>query len=273
MSTSNVLHHQVIRHKDPSAPWVTLVHGFGGNSKIWYKQVDEFKDHFNIISIDLPGHHPNQFIKEWEESYSFDLVAKLIIDVLDKYKITKSHFIGISLGSVIIHQLIKLYPNRVITSVLGGVVIRFNKLSKILLFYGNILKKFLPYIWIYQLFAHIMMPKKNHKLSRSIFIREAKKLGKKSFFKWFEIISNVEKTSKNINKSLVPKLYISGTEDHLFIDSLREHVKSDENADLIELPDCGHVCNIEKSSEFNKHTITYIKGASHLPNYVEMRTS
>ena len=42
--------------KDKSAPWVTFIHGAGGSSSIWYKQVRDFKSDYNVLLIDLRGH-------------------------------------------------------------------------------------------------------------------------------------------------------------------------------------------------------------------------
>ena len=39
-----------------SDQWVTFVHGAGGSSSIWYRQIKEFKKHFNVILLDLRGH-------------------------------------------------------------------------------------------------------------------------------------------------------------------------------------------------------------------------
>jgi pimeloyl-ACP methyl ester carboxylesterase len=36
--------------------WVTFIHGAGGSSSIWYKQLRDFKRHFNVLLIDLRGH-------------------------------------------------------------------------------------------------------------------------------------------------------------------------------------------------------------------------
>ena len=254
------MHHQIYSNKtNPSAQWIVLLHGIGGNSKIWYKQLKYLKKQFNVLAIDLPGHFPNPEIEEWNNDYSFNQCADMIIDVLDKHVISKAHFMGISLGSVIIHNLIKRYEMRVETAVLGGMILRFNSFSKSLLFLGGMLKRFVPYMWLYTLFAHIMMPKNNHKQSRSMFIKEARKMWKESFYKWYELTKEVKATSIDIEKSTVPRLYISGSEDHLFIKEIKKHLPNDPNGRLIELDDCGHVCNMEKSEEFNHYAVAFLK--------------
>ena len=40
----------------PDAEWVTFIHGAGGSSGIWFKQIRAFQKHFNVLLIDLRGH-------------------------------------------------------------------------------------------------------------------------------------------------------------------------------------------------------------------------
>ena len=39
----------------PERAWVVFVHGAGGSSSIWYKQIRDFREHFNVLLIDLRG--------------------------------------------------------------------------------------------------------------------------------------------------------------------------------------------------------------------------
>ena len=42
--------------REAGRDWVVFVHGAGGSSSIWYKQVRDFREHFNVLLIDLRGH-------------------------------------------------------------------------------------------------------------------------------------------------------------------------------------------------------------------------
>ena len=39
-----------------STNWVTFVHGAGGSSSIWFKQIRYFQKDFNVLLLDLRGH-------------------------------------------------------------------------------------------------------------------------------------------------------------------------------------------------------------------------
>ena len=42
--------------KDEKCDWLVFIHGFGGSTKMWKRQIDSFKDKFNLLILDLPGH-------------------------------------------------------------------------------------------------------------------------------------------------------------------------------------------------------------------------
>ena len=69
-----------------SKEWVTFVHGAGGSSSIWYKQIRDYKKHFNVLLLDLRGHGKSKYsIKNiFETRYTFSSIANDIIEVLKK---------------------------------------------------------------------------------------------------------------------------------------------------------------------------------------------
>ena len=181
-----MLAHSIYKHKE-STDWVTFVHGAGGSSTIWFKQIREFKKHFNVLVLDLRGHgrSKNHLKTLFEKKYTFKSIAHDILEVLDYLKIESSHFVGISLGTIIIRQLAEEFPERIVSMVMGGAVVKMNFKGNFLIKIGNLFKHLLPYLLLYKIFAFAIMPKQIHKESRSLFIQEAKKLYQSEFIKWF----------------------------------------------------------------------------------------
>jgi pimeloyl-ACP methyl ester carboxylesterase len=68
-----------------------------------------------------------------------------------------------------------------------------------------------------------------------------------------------EDTYKNLKEKTchIPKLYISGTDDHIFIQYLIKDVSKDKSAKIELIEKCGHVCNIERADEFNKLSMQF----------------
>ncbi|RPF56112.1 alpha/beta fold hydrolase [Aquisalibacillus elongatus] len=239
---------------------LVLIHGLGGNSNIFYKQLKSFKRHYNVITVELPGHGNSPDINSYTEDFSSQLAAQEVIKTLDSIGIHKAHFVGVSLGTIIIHDILKSAPEKVQSAILAGTVTRFTPFSKFLLALGTMVKDFTPYMWIYRLFARIMMPRSNHKESRLTFVKEAMKMKRTNFLGWYDLCHKIEKSIEHVHHFApdTPKLYVSGNEDHLFLNPLTKDIKKDLNAKLVVINSCGHVCNIEKAKQFNEISLEFL---------------
>ena len=246
-----------------SKPWVTFVHGAGGSSSIWFKQIREFSKHFNVLMLDLRGHGKSKrsFLNAFKKKYTFTSLAQDIVDVLDKEKIKSSHFVGISLGTILIRQIAETYPKRIKSMVMAGAIMKLNVRSQILMRFGNLFKSIVPYLWIYRLFAYIIMPKKNHKESRLLFVREAKKLYKKEFMRWYKLTSDLNPLLKLFRQIdiKIPTLYLMGREDYMFLPSIKQISKSQRLSQLSVVENSGHVVNVDQPIEFNNRAISFIR--------------
>ncbi len=246
-----------------SKPWITFVHGAGGSSTIWFKQIKTFSKHYNVLLIDLRGHGNSKkgSPQNYKSKYTFKSVSKDVVDVLDHENIRESHFAGISLGTIIIRQIAEDYPQRVKSMIMGGAIMKLNFRSQILMRLGIIFKSLLPYLMLYKLFAFIIMPKKSHKQSRNLFVREAKKLYRQEFLRWFRLTAEINPLLKLFRSAEVPipTMYIMGEEDYIFLPTIKQLVKKNKkHSNLVVIPNCGHVVNIEKPEIFNKTTINFI---------------
>lgn len=254
--------HYIKYDLSPSADWVTFIHGAGGSSAIWYKQIKHFSAHFNVLLIDLRGHGKSKKVEyQLFGRYTFKNISLDVVEVLDYLKISKSHFIGISLGTIIIRELSEHFPHKVKSMVLAGAVMRLNLKGQLLMKIGVLMKTVLPYLLLYKIFAFVILPRKTHSESRNLFINEAKKLYQKEFQRWFALVAEVNPLLRffRINDSGISTLYIMGSEDHMFLPSIRKLVSSHKSAKLKVLSNCGHVVNIDKPSEFNEEALQFLK--------------
>lgn len=247
---------------DDSVEWVTFIHGAGGSSSIWYKQLRDFKKEYNVLLIDLRGHGKSKNkIYEQLRYYTFDVISDEVIEVLDFLKIKQTHFVGISLGTIVIREIAERFPKRVKSMIMGGAVMKLNVKGQILMRLGFLLKSIIPYILLYKLFAVVIMPSKTHRESRNLFITEAKKLYQNEFKRWFSLVSYVNPLLKlfRIKDSGIPTLYIMGAEDHMFLPSISKLVENHTSSTLYIIPECGHVVNVDKPIIFNNQVLNFIQ--------------
>ncbi len=252
-----------ITHLNPgSHTWVTFVHGAGGSSSVWYKQVKEFKEHFNVLLLDLRGHGDSRpsLVNTFDERYDFDKITEDIVEVLDFLKIGKAHFVGISLGTVLIRNLAEKFPLRVESMVMGGAIMKLDFRFRLMMGLGNIFKSLVPYIWLYRFFTFMIMPDSNHKESRLLFVREAKKLYQKEFIRWYKLGSQINPLLRFFRTVdiKIPTLYVMGGEDYLFLPSVRKTVQKSTTSSLLLIEHCGHVVNVEQPKLFNDMVIGFL---------------
>ena len=254
-----------IYQNENSNQWVTFVHGAGGSSSIWFKQIREFQKHFNVLLLDLRGHgnSNNKIKKSFKHKYTFKSIANDVLEVLDYLEIKTSHFVGISLGTIVIRQLAEMHPNRVKSMIMGGAILKMNFRSQILMRLGNIFKYVLPYLVLYKFFAFVIMPKKNHKQSRLLFIGEAKKLYQKEFIKWFKLTAEINPILKWFRQQElnIPTFYVMGDEDYMFLPTVKKVVERHyKSSKLIVIEQCGHVVNVEQAAVFNSVVLNFLSG-------------
>lgn len=212
--------------------------------------------------IDLRGHGLSKFKFDQNtyKRYTFEFLANDIIEVLDHLNIRSSHFVGISLGTIIIRKVAELRPDLVSSLIMGGAIVKLNLRGQFLMRLGFVLKSVIPYMFLYKLFAFIILPRDNHRESRVLFVEEAKKLYQKEFIRWFRLASKVNpllKLYRTIDIG-IPTLYVMGQEDHMFLPSVEYVASRHDSAHLLVIPDCGHVVNVEKPSEFNSSVLHWL---------------
>ena len=136
-----MLNYTIYENKE-TTKWVTFIHGAGGSSSMWFRQIRSFKEKFNVLLIDLSGHgkSKSRFHENSKVGYTFELITGDIVEVLNSLSIEKSHFIGVSLGTIIVRDLADRYPNLVESLVLAGAILKFNIRSNMLMIFGNFLR-------------------------------------------------------------------------------------------------------------------------------------
>ncbi len=244
------------------APWMVFIHGAGGSTRTWKKQVAFFKGKFNLLLTDLRDHGESKGMPENYAGFGFDVVASDVLHVMDSLEIREAHFVGVSMGSLIIRHLEQMAPDRVSSIVLAGGIFKMSRKLKVLVYSARLLTGILPFHTLYRIFALILLPKNNHVASRRVFIRESQKLRKKEVKKWLGLLKRLNTTLREMfnHRITAPCLIVMGAEDHVFLKPAREYVARYGNVLLETIEKCGHVCNIESPAEFNRRCLRFIQG-------------
>jgi len=100
---------------------LVLVHGLLGYLEQWQElgYVDSLKKDFKLIIVDLRGHGCSDKPHD-AEAYKLKLLAADVIAVMDALNISKTHFLGYSLGGRMALILAKYVPERFHSFIIGG---------------------------------------------------------------------------------------------------------------------------------------------------------
>ena len=248
-----MLHHEYFESKYgfDNAETIVLIHGLGGNYRVWKYQIPILQERYNVLAIDLPSHYEGN-IKLSDMQVTLDAIAQKIIEVLDYYNLKQCPFMGVSLGTIFVKYIEAFYPDYVSYGILVGAVATINALcAGIVRFLARVGDK-LPFKLVYRLFSWIIMPRKDSKKSREIFRKCALALNRKEFKLYMIVFKQAFKFNKQFaNDEHFENIYISGDKDKVFFKGvLREALRT--KARFIEIEDCGHVCNIDKTQKFDE---------------------
>lgn len=88
---------------------VVLIHGMGSDHTVWEGLVPLLRDDYETIAVDLRGHgHSSKTIGP----YSIELFAEDIYLFLESQNIDQAHFIGHSMGGLVLQELAVKHPER-----------------------------------------------------------------------------------------------------------------------------------------------------------------
>ena len=76
-----------------AGPALLLMHGVGGNSRSFRRQLEGVADRFRVIAWDAPGYGDSALRVPTLDSYS-----GAVLELLDHLKIQSSHVLGHSMG-------------------------------------------------------------------------------------------------------------------------------------------------------------------------------
>jgi len=79
------------------APWVTMSNSLATTHRMWDAQLDAFTKQYRVLRYDKRGHGETDVAPG---PYSFELLADDVLALLDALRITRTHFVGLSMGGM-----------------------------------------------------------------------------------------------------------------------------------------------------------------------------
>ncbi len=93
-----------------SGPPVILIHGLGGSTIVWQRNVEFLAERYSVYAIDMPGHG---YSENPSLGYGLDAAVKYLTAFMDALKIPKTAVVGNSAGGLAAINLVLKHPERV----------------------------------------------------------------------------------------------------------------------------------------------------------------
>ncbi len=241
------------------APFLTLSHSLASSLKLWDLQMPVLRDKFRVLRLDTRGHGGSS---NPPGPYSIEMLTADVIGLLDYLEIERTHFAGISMGSMIGQVLACRYADRLDRLVLCSSTcrsdpagapmwqerIRTAQTKGIEALVPDMLKR-----WLSDHFRRDQ-PELTEKIREMILATSAT-----GYVGCSEAISSFD-ISDELQNVKAPTLIIVGRMDETTPVSaalaIQERIK---DCELAVMPGALHLCNIEGSESFNQALASFLQ--------------
>lgn len=241
-----------------------LLHGHTLDRRMWDKQVDVFAKRYKVITVDFRGYGLSSKLSENLHTTHVDD----LLTVMDSLHIQKAHIVGLSMGGFIAGDMLGMYPERMLSCVMCSGAIRSKhksindptdsteiaaqreQLEKIK--EGGIdvwLKN-----WIDQLVTKggskgETIRKDITEMIMSWDCYHLKYIEPRLYY-GHEAMESLERRRPDVKT-----MYLSGETEHKKPMGMLRFLP---NSVQVELPDCGHMSNMEQPKLFNKTILRFL---------------
>ena len=94
-----------------------MLHGIGGNTRLWRYQLEGLSDRFRVMAWDTPGYGDSD--DPDGDDWTMADYAERLASFLDAIGIERAHIIGQSWGGVLAQEFYRSYPERFVSLVLS----------------------------------------------------------------------------------------------------------------------------------------------------------
>jgi len=240
---------------------LVLIHGFGGNLKMWDDQFSQFALHYKVIRYDVRGFGKSAIPVEGE-SYRHEEDLKALLEHLD---INKASLIGQSMGGGIAIDFAIAYPESTHSLVLVDSSLGGHRRSKD---YNDLMTEMFskgreegPEAVLEILLSSALLEAASEKPT---VISRFKRI-MSTYSGWHLVNEDPQRVLpipaiRQLDKIVFPTLIIVGERDmphfHCIADVLEEGIP---NSHKVTLEGVGHVSNMEDPESFNKEVLSFLE--------------
>lgn len=240
-------------------PWLTLSHSLASNLSMWNPQLPLLSKHFKVLRFDTRGHGNSSAPLD---PYTLEDLAQDVYALFRSLGIDRTHWLGLSMGGMIGQTLILKYPQLFESLVLAdttskrpenarqmwGERIAQAKTEGMSAMVDSTLKR-----WFAEEF------RKNNPVIIKEIAEGIASTSVNGFCGCCEAISHIN-TFDRLAEITCPTLIMVGEHDHGTPPHMAKAMKEKmPNAQFHEIPNAGHISNIEQPEIFNQYLMDFYR--------------
>jgi 3-oxoadipate enol-lactonase len=231
---------------------IVLIHGLFLDHTAFESQIQEFKDQYRMIAIDIHGHGASS---ELDRSMSLDEMAEDYFDLVQQLGITQAIWGGVSLGGMTSLRIAIKHPEAVLGLLLLNTNAGKGAGKKVPSVEGLNAPLTMRFLWhtrflkmkVLQagLFGRTTLETKPD--LQQVWVEKMRSISSKSMKNAIEAILSANSILEQLSSIQVPTMIAGGAEDTaLPMSASREIHQRISNSTLVEIPLCGHSSSIEQ---------------------------
>ncbi|RJP83318.1 MAG: alpha/beta hydrolase [Desulfobacteraceae bacterium] len=229
-------------------PVIVFIHGSGGSHVLWDRQIEALLPYANTIAMDLPGHGKSY----GDAKDTIQDIANVVHQFVQKLKINRPIICGLSIGGAVCLQLLIDKGD----DFQGGILVNTGARLKVMPAIIESLRK--DYTAAIEATGVIAVSDKTDPRRIALLLEAMKECKADSAIKDFQACDSFNVMDK-LNHIHVPVLVLTARDDKLTPPKYGDYLaKNIHQAQMVQIPDAGHLSPLEKEDEVNQAIIQFI---------------
>jgi len=231
-------------------PSLVLLHPVGTSGSIWWQHIPRLAQRFRVLAVDLPGHGRSPKPKE---PVSIEAMAEEVYETLQKQSLLPAHFVGLSLGGMVVQMLVVKHPSSIASLTLCDTLCKVNPdMAKILEERARTVEQGGMPAFVKSTLERWFSPGFSDMHSDVVAIVEKLLLEADPIInaQTWRAIAKFDITSRLRSVPLIPTLVVNGSLDTSIPPDIGKRLSEFFEASLVELSGCAHMAPVEVPDKF-----------------------
>lgn len=243
-----------------SGELVLFLHGIGGNKSNWDGQLPVFASHFTAVAWDARGYGDSD---DYDGPMDFADVSRDILRVLAHFGVRQAHLVGLSMGGRIAFDFTRRHPEAVRSLTVCSAASRASNMTpeRRRAFLESRLRPLQSGLTPADIAPGVARSLLGPNASEETYERLRQSMAvlhRESYMKALEAVS-LQEGGIELETMRTPTHVVAAASDPLVpLESLRSMASRIPNCVFTEIPDCGHLSNLERPVEFNAAVLGYL---------------